>query len=522
MGAVSGVALRSQPSHAVPGNPFTLGVASSPLNNVLWTRLASEPLASDGRGGMPDHDIWITWKVARQADKTDIIASGQAATEAEWGHSVHVEVPDLPQNTEVFYWFEYGVDPEGNPFSSRVGRLKTAPAFSSAADFTLRVGVISCTNLEHGYFHSYRNIAAQQLDLVVCLGDFIYADSYLSEGGHAKVRTHLPEGAPNEECFTLADFRVRHAQYRLDEWEQELRASTGMLFTIDDHEIDNDWGGSSPEAQFSAGPKTFWQRRENGLRAFWENLPLPNDMRPQLSLMPNTYRTLHWGRLADFHLLDTRQFRSKVSRERNTHEHQYMLGPVQLSSLGHRYRGARWDFLLNQLVMAYWDVGETIVPGLVYLANVNAWDGYTKERERVVQQWVERGVRNPVVLTGDIHAASAGRVRSLSGEVMACEVVTSSVSSGGNGRGDWDTLGAQALINRLLSSPDTDMFGQRRGWVKLVIDQTATRVEWRGTTTISSEWQQPDELFARAVIPDGLRTFDDRYSQNGSDFTWEV
>lgn len=38
-------------------NPFSLGVASGeplPDGVVLWTKLAPEPTALDGRGGMPD------------------------------------------------------------------------------------------------------------------------------------------------------------------------------------------------------------------------------------------------------------------------------------------------------------------------------------------------------------------------------------------------------------------------------------------------------------------------------------
>ena len=35
---------------------------------------------------------------------------------------------------------------------------------------------------------------------------------------------------------------------------------------------------------------------------------------------------------------------------------------------------------------------------------MDAWDGYPASRDRVTQGWVDAGVRNPVVLTGDVHA----------------------------------------------------------------------------------------------------------------------
>ncbi|GAA0813141.1 hypothetical protein Sya03_55310 [Spirilliplanes yamanashiensis] len=48
-------------------DPFTLGVASgdpSPDGVVLWTRLAVEPLAGDGLGGMPARAVPVTWELA--------------------------------------------------------------------------------------------------------------------------------------------------------------------------------------------------------------------------------------------------------------------------------------------------------------------------------------------------------------------------------------------------------------------------------------------------------------------------
>ena len=50
----------TRPPPDLSGDPFTLGVASGdPLPDavVLWTRLAPEPLAADGLGGMPDEEV---------------------------------------------------------------------------------------------------------------------------------------------------------------------------------------------------------------------------------------------------------------------------------------------------------------------------------------------------------------------------------------------------------------------------------------------------------------------------------
>ena len=61
-----GVGIAGASDH-LPGDPFTLGVASGdplPDRVVLWTRLAPDPLAG---GGMPGADVDVVWEVATDA-----------------------------------------------------------------------------------------------------------------------------------------------------------------------------------------------------------------------------------------------------------------------------------------------------------------------------------------------------------------------------------------------------------------------------------------------------------------------
>ncbi|MCZ4607001.1 alkaline phosphatase D family protein [Streptomyces sp. Lzd4kr] len=484
-------------------SPFQFGVASSPLKNVLWTRLAVEPLAPDGRGGMPDGDVPVVWKVALDAGGSHVIASGTALALGEWGHSVHQEVPGLPEDSEIFYWFEYG------DHRSVTGRLRTAPN-NSALPLGMSAALVSCANFEHGYFHCYSHIAVERVDVIVVLGDYVYADTGDLRGGMAKVRQHLPA---KDECLTLADYRLRHSQYRADPREQAMRASAGMIATFDDHDIDDNWAASLPDDAESVGARTFWQRKENALRAYWENLPLPISQQPRLSLMPASHPTLRWGNLAHFHLLDTRQFRSKLNRKRKDDDHQYLLGPTQLSSLGQSYRGARWDFLTNQVAMASWEIAG-------YEGNIDSWDGYARERDRLTAQWAQHNVRNPVVLTGDIHMAGAFTVRDAAHQLAAPEIVTSSITAGGDLQGDWTEADASSLAALLLSKSDIHMLGRRRGWVHLDIHRATIDVRWRGTPIVMSLTSQPDHTFASAQIRDGGRTFSQPQSMDDVDFTW--
>ena len=49
-------------------DPFMLGIASGepwPDGFVIWTRLALDPVAEDGLGGMPSRNVAVAWEVAR-------------------------------------------------------------------------------------------------------------------------------------------------------------------------------------------------------------------------------------------------------------------------------------------------------------------------------------------------------------------------------------------------------------------------------------------------------------------------
>lgn len=87
-------------------DPFTLGVASGdpePDGVVLWTRLAVNPLAEDGFGGMPDVAFDVHWEVARDERFRRRVAAGRAETAAAVGYSVHVEVEGLEPGREYCY-----------------------------------------------------------------------------------------------------------------------------------------------------------------------------------------------------------------------------------------------------------------------------------------------------------------------------------------------------------------------------------------------------------------------------------
>jgi hypothetical protein len=180
---------------------FSLGVASGyPTADgvVLWTRLATDPLAPDG--GMSPAAVPVTWEVSADEQFRRIARRGIAYAEPEWAHSVHVEVQGLEPARDYWYRFSAG------EARSRIGRTRTAPATGAALQ-RLRIALASCQQYEHGYYVAYRSIVADDPDLIVHVGDYIYELTW----GKDLVRHH---GAG--ECYTLADYRARHALYRGD------------------------------------------------------------------------------------------------------------------------------------------------------------------------------------------------------------------------------------------------------------------------------------------------------------------
>ncbi len=105
--------------------PFSLGVASGdplPDGVVLWTRLAPDPLAEDGNGGMPPLKVPVYWEIAEDEGFGKVVQSGEAFARPELAHSLHVEVGGLEPAREYFYRFRVGSE------LSPTGRTKTAPA----------------------------------------------------------------------------------------------------------------------------------------------------------------------------------------------------------------------------------------------------------------------------------------------------------------------------------------------------------------------------------------------------------
>ncbi len=477
-------------------NPFTLGVASGdplPDGVVLWTRLAVTPLADNGKGGMSSSTYTLAWQVSRDVRFRTLSRSGTVYATSANAHSVHVEVSGLLPDRVYYYRFKLG------SYTSPIGRTRTAPSVT-ALPASLSMSFVSCAQYEQGWFTAYRRLAEDQPDLILHLGDYQY--EYKPSGQAANVRSHR-----GPETVTLANYRQRLAQYHSDPDLQAAHAVAPWLVVFDDHEVDNNWADEIP--QDAASVPGFMARRAAAFKAYYENMPLRRASIPNGPDM-QIYRRLQWGRLANFHMLDTRQFRSDqacglgdafkdcADADDPTRS---LPGTAQEQWLadGFASSAATWDLIGQQVFFGRRD--STATPDNT--VSMDAWDGYRASRSRVIDSWVQAQVRNPIVLSGDVHAHWASEVLSdftaPDSPVVGSEFVCSSVSSGGDGYDEATGQHPWAAYN-----PNLRFWTNLRGYVNTKITPQSFTADYRCVPQVKVKGAA---AFTRAsfVVDDGIR-----------------
>ena len=409
-------------------DPFTLGVASGDPDSssvVLWTRLAPEPLVPDG--GMGQRRVQVDWVVAEDEQLNHVVARGSEVASPQLGHSVHAEVQGL--KPDRWYWYRF----QSGDSQSIVARTRTLP-MATASPEKLRFAVTSCQNYEQGLFTAYEQMARDQVDLVFHLGDYIYE---YEAGRNGKVRTHI-----GKEIETLDEYRIRYSQYRADPLLQGMHAICPWFVTWDDHEFDNNCADDVSEEK-DVDPVDFLIRRANAYQAYYEMMPLRRAQMPKGSDL-QLYRQASFGQLANFMVLDTRQYRTNQPNddkrsplnEAALAKSNSLLGQTQKNWLCQELisSSATWNVLAQQVMMGMVGFPSEKDP-LKY--SMDQWPGCAYERMQLMKFLAQRRISNPVVLTGDIHSNWANELRvddrRPEDPVVASEFVATSLSSGGNG-----------------------------------------------------------------------------------------
>lgn len=445
--------------------PFSLGVASGdPLEDgvVLWTRLAPKPLEG---GGMPDLGVEVDWRLAEDEGMKKVVKKGTAMATPALGHSVHVEVAGL--RPDSWYWYQFRAGKELSP----VGRTRTAPAAGTMPD-RLKYAYASCQHWETGFFTAYEHMAAENPDLVVHLGDYIYEGP--PRPGNPRIHNSL-------EIVSLTDYRNRHALYKTDKALQTMHARAPWIVTWDDHEVDNNYAGDIPEDKQTR--QQLLERRASAYQAYYENMPLRARATPKGTGML-LYRSVEWGRLANFTVLDTRQYRTdqpcgdgrKEPCPATYDPAGTLLGETQHVWMEKQLAESKatWNILAQQVLMARIDFKRG--PG--ELLSMDQWSGYEACRNRVLRYLHERRISNPVVITGDIHSNWVSNLKldwkDEKSPTVGVELVGTSITSGGDG------LDAMKGVEDVYAeNPHLKWHGAKRGYVSCVVTPKETRADYR-------------------------------------------
>lgn len=399
---------------------------------------------------MPHEDIAVSWMIADDEQMTKVVQKGTAVASPDLAHSVHVEAEGL--RPDRWYFFQFKVGNETSP----VGRTRTAPAPGVMPD-RLRFAFASCQHYESGLFTAYEHMAKAPLDLVVHLGDYIYEGA----ARERQVRQHV-----GPEIETLEHYRNRHAQYKTDGHLQATHAAFPWLVTWDDHEFDNNCAGAISE-QDDVSPGEFLVRRANAYRAYYEHMPLRRSALPKGPDM-QLYRQVSFGGLANFFVLDTRQYRTDQPCGDGNQPpcgdeldpKATLLGAEQEKWLydGLASSKSAWNVLAQQVMFAPVDRR----PGEEVGKSMDQWPGYEVNRRRLLSFFDEAKVRNPVVITGDIHSNWANDLTLPDdGATVATEYVGTSISSGGDGRRNEEYAEGVKSDN-----PFVKFFNGERGYVQ--------------------------------------------------------
>jgi alkaline phosphatase D len=556
---------------------FNHGVASGDPQAdkvVIWTRVTPEQA-----GAVP-----VRWIVARDRELTDVVKSGVIQATDARDYTVKADVTGLRPGAPYFYGFRAG------QAHSTTGKTKTLPTGQLAQ---LKLAIVTCASFPHGFFNAYEAAAHRDdVDVVVHLGDYIYEYGLSGYGGETGIALgRVP--APQVDCVHLADYRLRHAQYKTETELQALHAKAPWITVWDDHEVANDdWTGGAENHHPNEG--AWADRKRAALQAYYEWMPIRepetgrafeainrsfqfgdlftlimletrllartkqldyatdmpiatqrwdfSDPRAPVALrqgepdgehmrqLPAIYEdiagsmqpVLDWRRagpmLQNAHNLPRNFYLApdavELSGRLNTPD-RALMGAAQERWLADQLASSKranavWQVIGNQTIMAPVaapDLSQTPAqlvaaleharPGTTQLLkltrfpfplNTDAWDGYPAVRTRVLDAFRRAG-GNPIVVTGDSHAAWANELDDSHGRV-GVEFGTTSITS--PGFGDYFVRAGMDFGALLRArNPQVKWTNQLcHGYILLTLTRLQAKAEFFKVSTIESKQYQ--------------------------------
>lgn len=440
---------------------FYHGVASGdPLTDrvIIWTRITPDDFT------MP---VVVSYKMALDTSMTNVVAQGSMLTDASHDFTVKFDVDGLQPDT--YYYYEFS----GLGSNSPRGRTKTAP--TGGVD-NLRFAVVSCANLESGYFNAYEGISERNdVEAVLMLGDYIYE---YEEGGYAQNTNIDRVFDPTHETVALDDYRLRYSVYHMDRSLQKLHQNFPWICVWDDHESANDSYKDGAE-NHNLGEGIWSDRKIAAQQAYFEWLPI----RAKAPDNYEIYRKFEYGDLLDLFMVDTRLHGRDEQGVNQSDPNRTLLGTDQYQWLTNELSGssAQWKVLGNQVVFA---------PVTVFGIPINgdAWDGYPAERSNLLSHIEANSIDNFTVITGDVHTSWAFDLEN-NGTNVGVEFVTPSITSPGapiNGGG------VLMIENQHLKYVELT----KHGYVILDLNQDRIQADWYYVNTIDDI--DPTNAWAKA------------------------
>ena len=453
---------------------FPLGVASGDPKDssvVFWTRVVS----AKGRESTP-----VRLEVSTSDTFATIAASAELSASRQFDYTVRVKVTALTPATRYFYRFVAGQD------QSVVGTTRTAPA-ASATPAQVTFAWLTCQDWSVNHWAAMDLIAAEELDFVVHLGDYIYEtvgaafQAGVAEAAHGRIT--LPNASPRGGGETgvyatsLEDYRTLYRTYRGDPRLQELHRKFPMIAIWDDHEFSDDcW---QDHQTYSNANVQETARRRSATQAWAEYMPIDfGDVSFDLAKPGfdniRIYRDFKFGTLMHLVMTDQRLYRDD-----------HVVGEAELATLighhpiqgddriGSRYfvplpilkqfegldsfvlkrapsilgatqtqwwkdtlkgSSASWKVWGNEVTLnRMWIDLRASAPAPYnnqYVVNADTWDGYPTHKAELMTFLKTNGIKNVVAITGDLHAFQCGTIRDNPDPALGTPVAVDFVSAG--------------------------------------------------------------------------------------------
>ena len=463
------------PAVATGTYAFPLGVASGDPKDssvVFWTRCV---------GPVAQLAIPVRREVSTSASFDSSVASVALSATSQYDFTVRAKVTNLTPGTRYYYRFVSGQD------ISSVGQTKTAPAATSSPA-QLKFAWLTCQDWSVNHWAAMDLLAAQEIDFMVHLGDYIYetvdASFQSAQAEPAHTRITLPDGMPVPSGGTYAnsinDYRTLYRTYRSDARLQELHRKFPMIAIWDDHEFSDDcW---KDHQTYSNENKQETSRRRSATQAWVEYMPIDfGDVSFDLNNASyeniRIYRDFKFGSLMHLVMTDERLYRDDHAVDEAAIAQALGHNPVTGNdSIGARYfvpqpilqqfegldnfvlkrppsilgptqtqwwkdtlksSSAAWKVWGNEVTLnRMWVDLRAAAPApynQLYIVNADAWDGYPAHRAELMTYLKTQSIKNVVAITGDLHAFQCGTIRDnpdpAVGTPVAVDFVTAGISS---------------------------------------------------------------------------------------------